>query len=332
MKSFKLLSIVSLFVLAGCTNNGGQSSTKTIYSDKASVTDGNISLSFTDLNEYKGYGSDTYSVSFTLNLLSSNPKPVEYKIASPKFIKEANGAEYSVNMLIMDPITISLECDIAKTYFFSTTLPTSINSENYYFSFKGNSTSYKYCLYETPDELRTKYNVKYVVDGSEVETKQIPEGRKLSSFDWVSSDYVYGCNEWFSDSSLANKINDNFTVTQNTTVYGQKKTVLKYNTPDGIQTAYVSGYNFIPSNGEIVIPKSYDGKSIYSILAGSFRGEVVGMKKIYIPKISSISDLYNFSECKDLETVYFEGTQSEWNAINQATFKSSVNFVFNTYK
>ena len=332
MKSFKLLSITLLFVLAGCTNNCGQCSIKTIYSDKALVTDGNISLSFINLIEYKGYGSDTYSVSFTLNLLSSNPKPVEYKIASPKFIKETNGAEYSVNMFIMNPITISLECDIAETYSFSTTLPTSIKSDNYYFSFKGNNISYKYCLYETPDEFRTKYNVKYVIDGNEVETKQIPEGRNLSSFDWVSSDYVYGCCEWYSDSSLSNKINNNFIVTQNTIVYGQKKTILKYLTPEGNLSAFINGYNFIPSNGEIVIPKSYAGKSIYSILAGSFAGEVDGMKKIYIPKISVISDLHNFSECKDLETVYFEGTRSEWGSINQASFKSSVNFVFNTYK
>ncbi len=332
MKCCKLLSIISLFVLVGCTNNGGQGSIKTIYSDKTSVTDGSISLTFTNLNEYKEFDSDIYSISFTLNLLSSNPKPVTYKIASPKFIREANGAEYSVNMFIMDPITLSLECDIAKKCSFSTKLPTSINSENYYFSFKGNGISYKYCLYETPDEFRTKYNVKYVIDGSEVETKQISEGRKLSSFDWVSSDYVYGCREWYSDSSLTNKIDDNFTVTQNTIVYGQKKTILKYLTPEGNLSAFINGYNFIPSNGEIVIPKSYAGKSIYSILAGSFTGEAEGMKKIYIPKISVISDLHNFSECKDLETVYFEGTQSEWNSINQATFKSSVNFVFNTYK
>ena len=121
-------------------------------------------------------------------------------------------------------------------------------------------------------------------------------------------------------------------VTANISVYGQKKTILKYNTPDGINSAYVSGYNFVPSTGEIVVPKSYSGKSIYSILAGSFRDEVTGMKKIYIPKISSISNVQNFSNCADLETVYFEGTEAEWNSINQATFKSSVTFVFNTYK
>ena len=332
-----ILLLSSIFVLAGCTISGNsntpsQNSTKTIYSDKASVTEGTLTLSFTELNEYKGFGSDTYSVSFTMNLLSTDPKPVEYKIASPKFIRESNNAEYSVNMLIMDPITINLECDIAKTYSFSTTLPTSIEAENYYFSFKGNSTNYKYCLYETPDELRTKFNVKFIVDGAEVETKQIPEGRKLAAYDWISSDYIYGCNEWYSDSNLTTKITDSFVVTANTSVYGQKKTILKYNTPDGINSAYVSGYNFVPSTGEIVVPKTYSGKSIYSILAGSFRDEVVGMKKIYIPKISSISNVQNFSNCSGLETVYFEGSETEWNSINEATFKSSVTFVFNTYK
>lgn len=121
-------------------------------------------------------------------------------------------------------------------------------------------------------------------------------------------------------------------MTQNITIYGKKKTILKYNTPDETNSAFVAGYNFVPSNGEIVVPKYYAGKSIYCILAGSFWRAVEGMKKIYIPKISSISYFQNFSECKDLETVFFEGTKSEWKSINEATFKNSVTFVFNTYK
>lgn len=327
-------SMLLLSSLVGCTNDGNsnQNSTKTIYFDKASVVDGDVTVSFINLQEYKAYNSETYSVSFTLKLLSANPKPVEYKISSPKFIRESNDAEYSVNNWIIDLATLSLECDIAKTYSFSTTLPTSIASENYYFVFKGNNTTFRYCLYETPDELREKFSVEYVVDGNKVETKQIPEGRKLTSYDWISSDFVYGCEEWYSDASFKNKITNNFVITQNTTVYGQKKTILMYNTPSATQSAFVSGYNFIPSNGEIVIPKSYLGKPIYSILAGSFMGEVKGLKKIFIPKISAVSGSYNFSDCKDLETVYFEGTEAEWNSINGASFKNTVTFVFNTYK
>lgn len=115
-------------------------------------------------------------------MLSSNLKPVEYKIVSPKFIREANGAEYSVNMLFGNSISLNLECDVAKTYSFSATFPTSIADDNYYFTFEGNSVIYKYCLYETPDELRTKFSVKLVIDGSEVKTIQFPERRKLSAF------------------------------------------------------------------------------------------------------------------------------------------------------
>lgn len=327
----KLFSIAALFLLVGCTNDE-QNLAKTIYSDKATATDGNISLSFEKLDERKPFGSDAYSVSFTLKLLSSNLKPVEYKIVSPKFIREANGAEYSVNMLFGNSISLNLECDVAKTYSFSATFPTSIADDNYYFTFEGNSVIYKYCLYETPDELRTKFSVKLVIDGSEVKTIQFPERRKLSAFDWISPDYIYGCNEWYLDSSLKNQISDRFLLTQNITIYGKKKTILKYDTPDETNSAFIAGYNFVPSNGEIVVPKYYAGKSIYCILAGSFWRAVGGMKKIYIPKISSISYFQNFSECKDLETVFFEGTESEWKSINEATFKNSVTFVFNTYK
>lgn len=332
MKNY-LIFVSAVFVLTGCSGNGSnKNSTRVVYKDVPSLSDGDLTLSFTNLLARKSYGSETCSVSFTMNLLNSNPKPLEFNISSPKFIRESNGAEYSVSGFITNPITMKLECDIEKTYSFSTTLPTGIGDDKYYFSFRGNSVNYKFCLYDKPDELRKKYTVKYVVDGAQVDAQQVTEGKKLGDYGWTAIDYVYGCNEWYSDSGFTKKIADSSVVTSDTTVYGQRTTILKYITPDAISSAYVSGYNFVPSNGEVVIPRSYVGRSIYGILAGSFSDSVTGMKKIYIPKITTISDLQNFNNCSDLETVYFEGTEAEWNSINKASFKKSVTFVFNTYK
>lgn len=50
----RLFSIVALFLLVGCTNDE-QNLAKTIYSNKATATDGNIALSFEKLAERKPF-------------------------------------------------------------------------------------------------------------------------------------------------------------------------------------------------------------------------------------------------------------------------------------
>ena len=334
MKKNYLLTLIPFLFFTGCSSNEANNdlSNRMVYSDNAIITEDELTISFSELKERKGYNLDTYSTSFEMSLLSSNPKQVEYKIYSPKFVRESNDAEYSVDSFYFNPKTVTLECDIAKTLSFSTTLPTSITEENYYFTFKDNTTTYKFCLYETPDELRAKYNVKFVVDGNEEYTKEIAERKKLSNYDWVSSDYVYGCNVWYSDPNFTTKITDSFVVNSNITVYGKKQTILKYKLSDVTNTAYVNGYNFVPSTGEIVIPKVYDGRSIFGIMAGSFMHDIIDMKSIYFPKKCRILEYNYFSNCTDLETVYYEGNEEEWNSINQGTFKDTVTFVFNTYK
>ena len=304
MKKNILLPLIPLFILAGCTNGGSnQNSTKTVYSDKASVVDGNITISFTGLNEYKGFGSETYSVSFTLNLLSSNPKPVEYKIATPKFIRESNSAEYSVNMLIMDPITLSLECDIAKTYSFSTTLPTSIASENYYFTFKGNDVTYKYCLYETPDELRADRKVEYYISNKLVNTVTVKHKRKLTSYVYEGSDNLTYCEKWCLDSNRKTGVGS-ITITEDIKLYGASESNLKWS----YDNSTLNGVNHVPSNGILLLPETTAGKQ-YSI--GNYAIKDITVKKIYIPK--TITKIYggNFTGIGSA-IICFEGTEQEW--------------------
>lgn len=324
----KYIFLIPFILIAGCTSGNTKN---TAYTDKTIIRNGSLTLSFSKLSSYKSYSDDTYSVSFSIGLLSSNTKPTEFKISSPRFVREKNKAEYT-DRFFLNPSIIRLECDIEKSCSFSTVLPTSFESDNYYFEFNGNGVNYKYCLYPVPDELRSTITVSYIIDGKKVESKKMPEGKKISSYDWVSSDCVFGCNEWYLDSSMTKKITDDSVIADDVALYGRKKSILKYNTPESSNSAFVSGYNFIPSNGEVVVPKEYSGKKVYSILAGSFRGDVPGMKKIYIPKISSISSVDNFTNCRDLETVYFEGLAVEWQSMNAAKFKSSVKIVFNSYK
>ena len=325
-----LTIILSSLALVGCNISKNNPSSKRVdlYTDEATYTKNDIAISFTNLNEYS---FDNTQVSFYLEMVSSKIEKTKYKIASPQVVRESNGAKYDVSGLWFDPTTIELECDIKKTTSFSFTIPTPLSEEKYYFEFKGNDEQIRYHLYEKPDELREKITVHCNFGNGDNGTLVVPKGRKLSSYNWISSDYIYGCYQWYFDSAKSNSIQDSYVVNEEITIYGNKVTILKYNTPSGITSAYVSGYNFIPSSGQIIIPKEYNNLSIYSILAGSFPNQVVGMKEIYIPKTVKISSYMNFNSCRDLTTVYFEGTETEWASVNEATFKNTVTIIFNSY-
>ena len=332
MKNRMFLSLIVLAtVLSGCSTSGGDNDGSKLeaYSDKSSFTYDEIQFNFTNLKDYSY--TDNHNVNFSLELTNKNTKTKEFKYEKAQLVRESNEAEYSVSGMSFGQV--NLDCDVKKTISFSTTLPTSIQDDKYTFSFKYGSNEIKYHLYEMPDELRQNVDVKFVVDGEEVETKKVPEGKLLVNYSWLSSDYVYGCKQWYLDSGKQSKVPSNYHVNESITVYGDKQTVLKYNLPSGTSSSFVSGINFIPESGEIVVPKSYEGHQVYSILSGAFFGVLQGLKTIYIPKtITTISGGMNFVSCIDLQYVYFEGTESEWKSINQADFPSKTQIVFNTYK
>ena len=332
-KVLLLLSVLA-FSLGGCSkssneNSAPQSNKLDLYTDKCSFVEDDLEFNFKAPTERKI--GETYDFDVSLELTNRNAKAVDFKIDKHQIIRESNNAEYSTSVLAIFPI--SLECDVKKTLTFSSTLPTSIKEDKYHLNIKYGEKEVVYHFYEMPDEMRAKIDVKLMVDGELVETKQFPEGKEFNNCSWVSADYIYGCNEWFLDSSLKNKVTEDYKVNNALTIYGRKTSVLKYQLPDAISSSYVSGYNFIPDSKEIVIPKSFEGKQVYGILAGSFRGDCSGLKSIYIPRtITTISSSYNFSSCSDLEFVYFEGSQTEWQAKNEATYPSKTQIVFNTYK
>ena len=320
-------------VLVGCSSNNESNKNNKVdvvdvYSDKTSFKDGDLEFNFTYLYDRKI--TDNYDLSITLEVVNKNANPYDFKFDSPTIKRETNGAEYTVGGYFISQY--SLECDIKKSISFSSTIPTSIKDENYLFNLKYGSKEVIYHLYEMPDELRNKIDVKFVVDANEAETIKIPEERPLVNYAWLSPDYVYGCKEWYLDSKYENKVPATYVVTEPLTVYGQKQSVLKYNMPSGTDSSFVSGYNFIPESGEIVIPRAYEGKPVYSILAGAFKGPSTGLKAVFIPKTVRISATANFSTCYDLEYVYFEGTEQEWSTMNEATYPSNTKIVFNNYK
>ncbi|MCR5309263.1 MAG: ADP-ribosyltransferase [Bacilli bacterium] len=298
-----------------------------LYSDHASFTDGTLEFNFHNIEEYSQ--TDNCLLYVTMDLTSRDTTPVEFKFDSLKVYRESNNAEYAVSGYVMSKFT--LQCDIKKTIKFSCTVPTSYKKDKYKLEMKYNSKELTYHFYEMPDELRKDIDVTFVIDGVKNSVKA-KEGRPLDIYEWISTDYIYGCNEYYFENDYKTKVELDYLVKEPITLYGKRTTVLKYQTPDGINAAYVSGYNFIPSSGEIVIPKSFSGLSIYSILAGSFKNECKGLQTIYIPRNVKISSSYNFYLCSELKTVHFEGTEAEWKTVNEAIYPSTTEIIFNSYK
>ena len=323
-----LFSVVALATISSCGNNTTGKSFEA-YSDCASFKAGNIDFAFTGLNEYSVSGN--YRVGFTLELINRNTKAQKITINNALYIRESNGAEYSNNSFAYN-IPYILECDIKQTISFSTTLPTSYKNDKYSLRLSYNSSSVVFHLYNKPNELKKQVEVKYEIDGAIVKTKKLLEGDTFGDFYWESSDYIYGCKNWYYDSNYQSIVRNTDTISYSLTIYGSKQIILKYNLPESASSSFVSGYNFIPPTGEIVIPRSYSGRKVHSILAGAFMSYCGGLIAIYIPKTVKISDAYNFYSCMDLEYVYFEGTQYEWEEMNEAQYPSKTQIIFNRYK
>ncbi len=330
----------TLFVLVGAlsllSSCGGKApsaktnSRKTTYIDYPTIVDGSLSLTLDMMSDNQTAAS---LHSFTLSVVSSELKPVTFTVSSPKIIRESNGAEYTAHLQAVSP-ELTLECDVPGALFYFATLPTNASEDHYYFSFQGNKTTYRFYLYEMPDHLREQRKVYYSVDGMQG-TFFVPDGRFLSSYDWISRDYIYGCDKWYADSSFTEALPEDYIVRNDIVIYGKKQSILKYGLyPNGLEYK-TTGYNFIPSTGEIVVPKFFEEKAVFAISSGTFGDQATGLKTLYIPKLSSVSFINNFHNCKDLETIYFEGTRDDWEKVTDTSMLSlpeKTRVIFGVYK
>lgn len=273
------------------------------------------------------------SISFYFNITNLSTDSRILNVSNYRIIRESNDAKYNVSSyLFFDDVQI--DCDITKQIYFYSTLPTLLSCENYYFEIDCGDFTYIFYLYETPDNLREQVVVNYYCDDAFVGLSYVPKGRKFADYGiipWISEDYIYCCNDWFLNSAKTQLIDSNYTINNETTLYGRKQQILRYNLPTSTSSAFISGVNIVPNNGEIVIPSSYNGKSIYSVLAGTFR-EIDGLKTIYIPLGIHVSSSSNFTTCDDLTTIYYQGNETQWNeCYGGASLPSNITIIYNTY-
>ena len=159
----KFISILSLLVavlLAGCTSDGSKSFEA--YTNARTVEDSGLVFTFTEPSAYASTDWQTgelksVSVSFDLELLNKNPKPYTFKYSNAKIVRERDKAEYDadpyskyaeISSILSQNPTV-LECDVKQSIYFSATIPTKLEDENYYFVLNYESKRLKYYLYDS---------------------------------------------------------------------------------------------------------------------------------------------------------------------------------------
>jgi len=330
MKNKKLLVFVLTLIssLTSCDFKAFSEDEFVGYADGSVVTNDNLELNMSNLSIYEY--SEKYSISFSMYIKNTDSKSITTSLENYICYRDSDGADYGMTST-SDISDITLNCDLSWGTTCMFTLPTSPADETYYVFFNLLGDTYKFYLNDKPDDLKTQYKVSFYIDGIFSESVNIAEGKSFSNIDWISSDYVYYCNTWYYDKDLTDSVGLD-ELSGEVDLYGTNNLILKYNCPDSTTSCFISGVNYIPKSGEIVVPRSYINKTIYALLSGAFNYNLDGLKTIYIPlDISRISS-NNFTSLTDLENICFEGTSSQWNSINDATIPSDVEVIFNTYK
>lgn len=334
MKKLFILVLAIPAILSSCNSSKSNKTTNKneLYLDEEV-------LKIDDL-EFNFYGVDTlswkdsFNVSIPIDVVNKDPKPYSFTLIDSFITRESDEATYSCPESHYMHQELNLECELKQRLSFSCYLPSSIEKDKYCFTFKYGSKEILFHLYEKPDELRKKISISMIFDDGTKHKETMFEGRRIFGYSWADDDCLYGCNDWHFDEECKNPIQADYKISEPITIYGIKKTVLKYLFPtDTVNSScFINGFNLIPNTSEIVVPRSFNDKNVYSILVGSFSGACTGLKSIYIPKTVRVSASHNFTDCVDLETVYFEGSETEWANQNAATYPPTTNIVFNTYK
>lgn len=324
----KLLLCIPLFLLSACSgisdNTNGSKTKLFVYLDYSEVSTQDFRFRVSDVSA-SSYGSENYNfyISVAVKNLSLETKEVVFN--DPMLIRESNNTSYKVNISYNKR---SLDSEIEGVFSFSSTIPSSLD-DHYCFSACLGDIEYKVYLYETPDELREDLTVTYKIDGSTVHTETVKKGRLLSvSYVYDAKDHQSYASIW-KDSS-GNEYSERTKIEDNVTLTGTTQSNLKLMTTSSDTYVFINGINHVHADGKVVVQKKYQNKEVclgnYAIYNN------IDVVEVYLP--ITLQSIYNgnFSNCGNLETIYFAGTKAQWEAIPKynVTIPSTVSIVYGT--
>ena len=322
IKSLLLLPI-ALVTLTGCARPN-VTSTYEIYSDIPSFSDGDYDFYFTPIKDK--VKKDVHNISFSMLLVYSGQSSVSLRFYDPIFTNEISGKQiYAEGYKVL---RYQLTPDSYQIVDFTCELSAPLSQEHQNFSFQYLDKQLVFHLYERPDDVRTKYDVTFELSDGTKEVRKIPEGRSPIDYPWVSLDNLRSARAFYSDEEMTEKVDSEFVITGPTTLYCDPEQILNFTAID--ETTYaVSKVNFVPTNGEIVFPKTFDGKKVTKINEYVTNG-LKRLNVVYIPKYTEIAE-NNFTH-RALSIIHFEGSEDEWKAINKSPVSEDVEMIYFSYK
>ena len=173
------------------------------------------------------------------------------------------------------------------------------------------------------------FTVTYVADNKVVYTEKVKENETaFMDYIYEPASHQYYSSSWVDENN--NFFTNNTKVTSDITITAIISPTVKYYTTSTDVYTSVNGLNYVHSDGKVVISEKYLNKApflaTYAINNNNY------IKEIYLP--ASLWKIFgpNFSGCKNLETIYFAGTETQWDSIQKdfVTIPTTTRIVFNT--
>ena len=309
-KSFFLLSALlgSGIILASCSSS--VKDTIEVYKDISKAKIDNLVVEFDRIESNPNYSTIAKGFNSKIYLRFTNSGSSEIKLdVKDSFITCENDNSSSNAKVTLGKESLSEKENASIGYSITTSTPLSENS--YSLSTTINDVIYKVHLYDMPDSERQDFKVDYKIGDQVVNSITVKEGKL------IGKDYVYEnpnhltyCDVW--NTSDGDPIGSNTKVNSNLVVSGVEKSNIYFASQDDKYVA--TSIDYIPSDKVVVVPNSYSSSAVTEIAESFFFSKQV--KTIYLPKSIQKIDENNFYACTILETINYEGTEAEWNAIN----------------
>ena len=319
------IPLLMLFIAMCCTSCGELTINKekhSVYLDNSEITTNICEAKVSSANALN-LGSN-YMFSLSISIKNITNKTQEIKFSNPILVKESNEASYTVSPTSK---SLSLDSGIQGSVSFSSTIPTSLD-ENYYFSVDFSNIFYKVFLYRTPDSLRENLTVTYSVNGEIVNTVTVKKGNPLGvDYAYDMADHQSYAAKW--NDSKGNQHNSKTIIEQNVKLIGTLESNLKVSTTGSDVLSFISAINHVHKDGKVVILGKYLNKEI--AISNFAIKDNPDIKEIYFPLTLHRIFSGNFEKCPNLKTIYFAGSQAEWESIEKSsTIPTGVRMVYNT--
>lgn len=330
IKAFVAL-LISGVILPACSNSSTpESKSIEVYKDNSVARIGSLVVKINDVYSSASYSKDDkgYKSRLVFRFENTGETSQDIVIKNSAFTCEDNQNACSFNGLKENE---TLEGNKSTLVITHSITPTPLDEGRYSLSALINNVNYYVHLYNKPDSERVNYTVNYLVDNKTVKTMTVKENKPIGEdYIYENPNHLTSCNIWKDNNDKP--IGSGTKVNSNLTISGKEKSNISFvSKNDPTIELSASSLDYIPSDKVVVVPNEQNGLEVNELADNLFFSKQV--KTIYLPKSIQKIGSNNFFRCSILEGINYEGTEEEWNAINNLSKENipdNVKINFNT--